>query len=217
MRNRRRVLTTISRPSVDWPALDLVRRGIGTACRVFAEVTDSHVVVDTSKRPHDAAVFAGIQDIEHFVIHVVRDPRAVVHSWRRAKTFTVDGETRSIGTRRLPSSVRRWTANCLGAEMLRRRLPASRWLDLRYEDFARDPRGATDKIMRLLKETGNTPFENDDTVILRPNHIVAGNPSRFTVGSVKIRLDEAWRTQMSTRDQLLVEAATKPLMLRYGY
>jgi hypothetical protein len=47
--------------------------------------------------------------------------------------------------------------------------------------------------------------------------MVAGNPSRFTVGDVKIRPDAAWRSQMPARDQRLVEVATLPLMRRYGY
>jgi hypothetical protein len=215
--NRRRVLRSVRDSQQGWEPLDRVRTAIGSACHAFADVTGARVVVDTSKRPHDAAVFATVEGVDHYVIHVVRDPRAVVHSWRRAKTFTVAGQTRTMKARRLPSSVRRWIANCLGSEMLRRRIPASRWLEMRYEDFALDPRGAIEAILGLLHEDGKPPFESDDTVLLRPNHMVAGNPSRFTIGSVEIRSDEAWRTQMRRRDQNLVALATRPLMRRYGY
>jgi hypothetical protein len=215
--NRQRVLRSVRGSHEAWDSLDRVRAAIGTACLAFADITGSRVVVDTSKRPHDAAVFAGVKGIDHYVVHVVRDPRAVVHSWRKAKTFTVAGTVRTMKSRRMPSSVRRWIANCLGAEMLRRQIPRSRWLEMRYEDFARDPRQAIDRILELVDEHGQPPFENDDTVLLHPNHMVAGNPSRFTVGSVKIRPDEAWRTQMPRRDQNLVALATKPLMARYGY
>lgn len=216
-RHRLRVLRSATGSNADWEALRRVREVTRAACQALAEVTESRVVIDTSKRPHDAAVIAALDDLDHYVLHVVRDPRAVVHSWRRAKTFSVAGETRTMGTRRLPSTVRRWIASCLGAELLRRRLPESRWLQLRYEDFSRDPRMAVDQILALLGESGQTPFENDDTVLLHPNHIVAGNPSRFIIGSVKIRADEEWRDQMPRRDQRLVELATKPLMRRYRY
>ncbi|MEP6665258.1 MAG: sulfotransferase [Nocardioidaceae bacterium] len=216
-RNRIRVLRSARGGHSDWEELSRVRAVTRSACQALADVTESRVVIDTSKRPHDAAVIAALDDVEHYVLHVIRDPRAVVHSWRRAKTFSVAGETRTMGTRRLPSTVRRWIASCLGAELLRRQLPVSRWLRLRYEDFSQDPRTAVDQILRLLGEHGRTPFENDDTVLLHPNHIVAGNPSRFTIGSVKIQADEEWRSQMTRRDQRLVELATKPLMRRYGY
>jgi hypothetical protein len=216
-RFRLRVLRSAGRPETDWAALGRVRAALGEACRAFADATGARVVVDTSKRAEDAAVFAALPGVDHYVLHVVRDPRAVVHSWRRPKTFSAGGTTRTMGTRRLPSTVRRWIENCLGTEVLERRLPPSRWLRIRYEDFSRNPRAVVDQILTLLGEPGPAPFESDDTVRLGGNHIVAGNPSRFTTGSVKITADEEWKTRMPRRDQLLIELTTKPLMLRYGY
>ncbi len=214
---RPRVLRSASGSPTTWQALQTVRAATGLACGSFAAVTDARVVIDTSKRPHDAAVIAGLPGVSHFVLHVVRDPRAVAHSWRRAKTFTVGGETRTMGTRRLPSTVRRWYASGLGTEYLRRRVPAARWLRLRYEDFCAAPEEAFGAIMTLLGEDAESPFESPDTVRLHPGHIVAGNPSRFTVGSVKIRVDEEWRTAMSKRDQRAIAVTTLPLLRRYGY
>lgn len=214
---RARVLSSAAGGPTRWQALQTVREATGLACRSFAAVTDARVVIDTSKRPHDAAVIAGLPDVSHFVLHVVRDPRAVAHSWRRAKTFTVGGETHTMGTRRLPSTVRRWYASGLGIEYLRRQVPDKRWLRLRYEDFCAAPEEAFGAIMGLLDEHGQSPFESSDTVRLHPGHIVAGNPSRFTVGSVKIRVDEEWRTAMSKRDQRAVAMTTLPLLRRYGY
>lgn len=54
-------------------------------------------------------------------------------------------------------------------------------------------------------------------MILGPNHIVAGNPSRFRRGAVRIVADSEWRHGMSNRDQLAVAALTTPLLQRYGY
>jgi Sulfotransferase family len=216
-RNRFRVLRSATGGDTDWVELQRVRSALGEACMAFADSTGARVVVGTSKRAEDAAVFAALDGVEHYVLHIVRDPRAVVHSWRRPKAFSAAGTTRTMGTRRLPSTVRRWVENCLGTEMLLRQLPPSRWLRVRYEDFSRDPRGVVDQILSLLGESGPAPFESDDTVRLNDNHIVAGNPSRFTTGSVKIRADEEWKTLMPRRDQLLIELTTKPLMLRYGY
>ena len=49
------------------------------------ELVGAGVVIETSKRAQDAALLAGVPGIEHYVLHLVRDPRAVGHSWRRAK------------------------------------------------------------------------------------------------------------------------------------
>lgn len=214
---RLRVLRSASTPTTSWQALAVVRRTIGTACEAFAASADARVVVDTSKRPHDAAVLAALPNVDLYVLHVVRDPRAVAYSWRREKTFTVAGQTRTMGTRRLPASVRRWTSNCCGAEVLRHQVPPERWMRLRYEDFCAAPRESFRRIMGLLGEEGASPFEGPDTVRLSPGHIVAGNPSRFTVGAVRIRADEEWRGAMSRRDQQLVGWSTYPLRRRYGY
>lgn len=203
--------------SSQWPALRLVRDNVGMACRTLAAATDAAVIVDTSKRPLDAAVMAGIPDVDTYVLHVVRDARAVVHSWRRTKSFTAAGTTRTMGTRGLTSTVRRWTGNAVYAELLRRRIPADRWLHLRYEDFAARPRESVESILTFLDEPGPGPFLDAHTALLHPNHIVAGNPSRFTTGDVRIRPDDAWQREMPVRDQRLVASMTLPLLLRYGY
>ncbi len=128
------------------------------------------MVVDKSKRALDAAIMASLPSVQSYVLHVVRDPRAVVHSWGRTKTFSVAGETRTMGSRGLLSTVRRWTTNCVAAEVLRRQIPPSRWLFLRYEDFARSPQTSVERILALLDETGTTPFTSKTAVQLHPNH-----------------------------------------------
>jgi hypothetical protein len=204
-------------PEAGPSVLPLVREAMAAACRTLASTTEAAVVVDTSKRPLDAAVLAGVPDLDTYVVHVVRDPRAVVHSWRRAKTFDAAGQTRTMGTRGLASSVRRWTGNALYAEALRRRYPPDRWLHIRYEDFAARPRATIEEVLAFLDVKAATPFTDDRTALLHPNHIVAGNPSRFTTGEVTIRTDDAWRREMPRRDQQAVAALTLPLRVRYGY
>ncbi|HEU5043016.1 MAG TPA: sulfotransferase [Nocardioidaceae bacterium] len=212
-----RLLRSVDGDDRGWGALRLVRAVTGAACAALAGTTGARVLVDTSKRPADTAVLAGIPGVDLYVLHLVRDPRAVVHSWRRAKEYTAGGRTGTIGTRGLAGTVRRWTSNGLSAEALRRRLPASRWLFLRYEDFVAGPAPAVERILAHLHEPGPAPFTDDQTVALHPNHIVAGNPSRFVTGSVAISADDEWRRAMSGRDQRLVGLMTLPLALRYGY
>ena len=216
-----RVLRTLGRddPGTGPAPLALVRDAMADACRTLADATtDAGVVVDISKRPLDAAVLAGVPDLDSYVLHVVRDPRAVVHSWRRAKTFSGgrrgahDGHPRPgvLGApldrqravrRGAPSPV---SAGPLAPHPLRglRRSPA------------RHDRGGA----RLRRRTGDdarSPTRARHR--LHPNHIVAGNPSRFTTGEVTIRSDDAWTREMPTRDQRVVVALTLPLLGRYGY
>lgn len=216
-RNLLRVLRNIRQARPGWPSLVVVRSAYGAAVRSFADVSGAHVVVDTSKRPVDAAVLAGLPELDLYVLHMVRDPRAVVHSWRRGKTFMIGGATHSMGTRRLPATVRRWLGNAMSAEALRPQLPANRWMHLRYEDFAEAPRDTIQRILSFLGEEGEPSFVDDHTVHLGPNHIVSGNPSRFTTGVVVIRPDDEWMRLMPPSTKRLVTALTLPLLKRYGY
>ena len=200
-----------------WPAFEMLRAVSADLLPAIAHATGCRVIVDSSKRAQDAAVLAGLAGIDHYVLHMVRDPRAVVFSWQRRKTIRVEGETRDMATRGLLSSVVRWTENSVGAELLRRRVPADRWMFLRYEDFATAPRATVGRILDFLGEEADPPFVDDRTVVLGENHTVAGNPNRFRTGRVTIAPDDEWRRAMPRRRQLAVRALTWPFLRRYGY
>jgi len=50
----------------------------------IAEVTGAQVIVDSSKIATFALLLRGIPDLDLRTVHLVRDPRGVVHSWRKA-------------------------------------------------------------------------------------------------------------------------------------
>jgi len=214
-RHRLRVIRTAA-TGVDWPPLEPIRTVTAQLVQAIAEVTGARVVVDSSKRAQDAAVLAGLPDVDHYVLHMVRDPRAVAFSWgRRDKTIRVAEGTRAMGSRGLLSSVSRWMENGLGADTLRPHVPSDRWMFLRYEDFAAQPRASISRILAFLGEDSASPFDDDHSAVLDVNHTVAGNPNRFHVGRVTIRLDDEWRRRMPRHRQLLVQALTWPLRLRF--
>jgi hypothetical protein len=217
-RHQLRVLRSARGTDPGWPALDHVRRSTGNLVHAVADVTGARVIVDSSKRPHDAAVLAAVSGVDHFVLHMVRDPRAVVWSWqRRDKLVRVAEGTQPMQTRSLLSSVVRWTENGLRAAALRHYVPADRWMFLRYEEFAAEPRAVVDRILAFLGEDTRAPFLSEDVVQLSTNHTVAGNPNRFRVGPVRIANDDEWRRRMPVLRRVAVRILTWPLLLRYGY
>jgi hypothetical protein len=218
LRHRLRVIRDAARGATGWSPLDRVRGVTAELLPAIAGVTGARVIVDSSKRAQDAAVLAGIDGVDHYVLHMVRDPGAVAFSWqRRDKTVRVAGGTRPMATRRLLPSVARWTENCLSAEVLRRHVPPERWLFLRYEDFAAEPRAAVDRVLAFLGHESPSPFVDGDDVVLGTNHTVAGNPNRFRTGRVTIALDDEWRRAMPPARQLAVRLLAWPLLLRYRY
>lgn len=231
LRERLRGVVAAQRRAQQWPrrwrVLTAPARGGGDqtaevdatveTLRALARLTGAHTVVDSSKRPQEAAVIASSGAFDHYVVHVVRDPRAVVHSWRRAKALpAVTGRT-AMATRTGAKTVWRWLDNASSAEVLRRSVPADRWLSLRYEDVAADPRAALQQVLDLIGLDGALPFEGPDTVVLHPGHVLSGNPNRFQEGPVRVRVDREWAETMPRREQAAIAAATWPFLRRYGY
>jgi hypothetical protein len=62
-----------------------------------------------------------------------------------------------------------------------------------------------------------SPFAGPAEVHLAPAHGVAGNPSRFTTGTVALRMDDAWRSELGDADRRVITALTWPLLLRHRY
>ena len=199
------------------PDQRLVTEATVATIRALARRTGARVVVDASKRPQEAAVLAASEEFDHYVVHIVRDPRAVVYSWRRAKPLPAATGKTAMGTRSQRRTLMRWLENAMGAEVLRRRVPADRWLFLRYEDFAAQPRRTVARVLELVGEPSEGLFTGEDTVLLGPNHTLSGNPNRFETGTVRISPDSEWSRHMSRTDQAVIQAATLPFLLRYGY
>lgn len=215
--NRRRLLTGPGRTGEPDAAVGAVTAATTGMIDALFEVTGATTLVDGSKRPQEAAVLAASGAYDHYVVHIVRDPRAVVWSWQRVKPLPASTGRTAMGTRSQRRTLMRWVENAVGAEVLRRHVPADRWLFVRYEDFAARPRGTVEDILRFLGSDAPAPFTSEDTVQLGPNHNLSGNPNRFTTGPVRITPDAEWAQRLPRRRRATVEAATLPFLLRYGY
>ncbi len=182
------------------------------------DVTGARVLVDSSKRPSDAALLQLLPEVDPYFVHLVRDPRAVAYSWKRKKAqrdTAAPAEMLMHGT--LNNAVN-WTVWNLAADAVRRRAGRSRSLLLRYEDFVSRPRDSIASIAALVGEASAVlPFDDERTAHLGTNHTVSGNPSRFTTGPVQIRPDQQWITAQRLGDRVATTALTLPLLARYRY
>jgi hypothetical protein len=186
--------------------------------RSLSEVTGARVVVDSSKRPSDAAVLRMVPHVEPYFVHLVRDPRAVAHSWRRRKP-ELDQKWRTEMPRHGPwHSTLRWVGLNLVAEMAARRAVGGSYITLRYEDFISNPAETLATIVRFVGEAPtSSSFLSNSGATLEGNHSVAGNPSRFIRGHVSLREDDEWRHHQTKSDWLVSSVLAWPLLRRYGY
>ena len=184
-----------------------------------AALTGADVLVDSSKHASLAFALTHSTQIDLRVIHLVRDPVAVAHSWsktvRRPEAEDADDELMARFSPAKASAL--WTSNNLFLQLLRtRHVPVTR---LRYEDLARQPQRAIAQAWAQLDLPGSPdlPITGHHTVKLNPIHSVAGNPMRFTTGELAIEPDEAWRTDMPAGQRRLVASMTWPMRAWYGY
>ena len=201
-----------------WGALDAYVGVLGRIYPALSEVTGARVIVDSSKRPSDAAALRLVAGVTPYFVHLVRDPRAVAYSWRRRKEQPDRDRPAELAQHGPIDSTISWVVWNLAAEALRSRAPAERSLVVRYEDFVASPRGTLGTIVELAGEPpASLPFKQERVAQLSGNHTASGNPSRFKTGAIELREDTEWMRKQRRADRLAVTGLALPLLRRYGY
>jgi hypothetical protein len=189
----------------------LLRRLYGA----ILDVSGQQVVVDSSKDPRHGLILSRLEGFEVHVVHLVRDPRAVAFSWRRTRRRPeIHWTSQNMPIEPVSRTAARWTTHNALVELLAR--SAASYHRVRYEDLALSPDHTVSSILEPHAWSA-PPSARDVSVGLAAAHTVAGNPMRFANGSLRIELDDEWRTAMPVRDRVSVAAATWPLLARYGY
>jgi hypothetical protein len=195
---------------------DYVRQ-MDAVYRSVQRLSGARVLVDSSKLPQYGQVLRTAESVRLHVLHLVRDPRATVHSWRRAKPLEAHAPRSVMPQRSLLRSVGVWTAaNVLTQRLLDDRVESSH--RMRYEDLVEAPVETLRAAIDALGLEGVVPPSLAGRELdLLPGHGLAGNPDRLRKGPVVLRLDDAWRSEMPRRDAALVSGLTSGLRERYGF
>nr|MBA2783174.1 sulfotransferase domain-containing protein [Rubrobacteraceae bacterium] len=189
----------------------------GRLYKAIQLVSETGVIVDTSKEPAYGYALGMVPGVDLRVLHLVRDPRAAAYSWAKKKRQPDSAEREFMHQKSPTQSAVLWDAWNAAIEALWRQMPA-KYLRLRYEDFIADPRRSFEEILKLTgEEDAQLPLVGERAVKLGISHTVSGNPNRFDTGTVELRQDRAWQKEMKPRDRALVTALTLPLLTRYRY
>ncbi|HIV58790.1 MAG TPA: sulfotransferase [Candidatus Stackebrandtia faecavium] len=179
----------------------------------------AELVIDSSKHPSLAYCLRWCEDIDLRVLHVVRDPRGVAHSWGKDVAGHGMGANDHWERRCSPArAAMLWNAQNAAFDVLRRRgtVPVMR---VHYEELFDTPRDVIADIVQWaqLPFTPNQlRFIGDTHADLGPSHCVAGDPMRFAVGNVALE-PEPWEEELSPSRRRLVSTMSAPLLRRYGY
>jgi Sulfotransferase family len=199
------------------PETEAHRQLAATLYRSIEAVTGARVIVDSSKRPWDAALLGTMTEVSPYFIHLVRDPRAMAYSQSKQKANPDRDQAAVMAPTGVLESALQWVRRNLTADAVRRAHPAERSMLIGYHEFCSRPFEIVQAITTLVGERGmQLPFLDDHTVNLEGNHTVSGNPDRFRTGPVPIREDNRWKQEMPGWDKLIVTLLTAPVMRHYS-
>src|SRR5581483_3509109 len=178
----------------------------------IAAAAPGRLIIDSAKFPSYAHLLTVVPGVRVVFIHLVRDSRAVAHSYRRSRTRpdVTSGES-MLSRQAVLTSALMWDVKYAAALALAP-YAKGRLIGVRYEDLAAEPDHVIGRIRGLLERNGMRSL-GPRRADADPDwyHSIYGHPMRFE-GGFSIRADVEWRRTMGTRDKWIVTAATAPLL-----
>jgi hypothetical protein len=173
------------------------------------------IVVDSSKLPSYGAALEATGGIDLRVIHLVRDPRGVAHSWSSSKARTDRQGVTDMERRDPLSAALLWNGWNGVARRLWDRQPGCTVLT--YEALVADPTAALRSALDAvgLGDVGPIERVGGGHAALTTSHSVAGNPGRMETGTIEISADDRWRDGLAPRHRAVVGALTRRARRRY--
>jgi len=158
------------------------------------------VIFDSSKEVNRAELLLFSKKLDIVLVHLVRDGRGVMWSYKRKYGGVF-------------SPLWRWVGGNLKVEILKKRNKKLKVVFIRYEDLVRNPKK---EVMKILKEV-NLSFEPS---MLRfrahPQHQFSGNRMRF-LSEEKIEEDLSWKKNLTFKDLVVFFILGGWLNKFYGY
>lgn len=214
---RKRLIPIVGRANI---ALDQEGYCIKTSGLIEAISREAGVpvVIDSSKSPFRALALSRIRELDFYLIHLVRDPRAV--AWSLAKSLERDvkmGVQNELKKRAALRSAMAWVHTNYMCEKVSSLLPFDKKLFVRYEDFVKNPHQLFKKLGKML----DTDFDNVANLLssgmpLPKGHTVAGNRMRMN-SSIRLIPDFEWQERMPSVDRRKVKLVCGRMIRSYGY
>lgn len=166
------------------------------------EASGKPVIVDATKNANRLKGLYLISNDLVRIIYLVRDGRAVTNSRIRRHNVSI------------ADAARVWKAEHQKLKLALATIPKERILLVRYEDLCRDPSTVLTTVCRFL----NLDYERQMLEFRAHNHHrLGGNPMRFRHGERRIRLDERWKRQLTSRQCAVFKRIAGSLNSEFGY
>lgn len=184
---------------------------LGTFLDALQRTTGASDFIDASKSPEMALALALTTGTDLRVLNLVRDPRAIAVSWARRRRRVFAGWEFSRTWAQRQRVLSRWS-----------RTLGTRFIEVRYEDFAADARATVERVQRW-GELAQAPqvFQSSDraTISWVDQHLYPPANERILAeraGEVTIAPADDWRDRRHWLQHALALLATHPHGARYA-
>ncbi len=183
----------------------------------ICEITGKRVIIDSSKIGIRLKYLLWNPSLDVRIVRLIRDGRAVALTYVDPYTFASarDPRMRVRGHEAhlsFEDAATQWLRSNEEADNLLARLDPSRWIQVRYEDYCKDPDGVLGGLYRFL---GLDPARRVQDFRSIEHHVV-GNSMRLDSTS-EVRLDERWRDVLRAEQLAMFDRIAGRLNRKYGY
>ena len=191
-----------------------------TILRSVQRVSGASVIVDSSKSSHAlwnrAKLLNDLPGVEVKLIHLVRDPRAVMWSLSRGSNWKIERAERQNKTFAAGKALISWMLANKGVEAAAKGALKGMVMRVRYEDLVADPVGIVNDIGDFVGiDMSEVVAKFDREEAFSAGHGVGGNRMRRQ-GPIKLKLDKEWEEKLPSLWKLFA-LLSWPMARRYGY
>jgi hypothetical protein len=177
----------------------------------IVEVESADIIIDSSKHPTYVSYLRRLKEAEVYIVHLVRDPRAVAFSWSSRKSRKDSDGIELMQRSGVAKSALEWLLKNTAALFLGS-LRGSRYVRVTYEEFVSDPDDTVERICGTLAVRRRQSYCAESRL-----HGIAGNPDRVGVTQWSVREDRRWLAGLKGWQFALITAIASPLMWLFDY
>jgi hypothetical protein len=218
--DRYKKIPQILHPSLRGKALNnkviSYQNGLEELYKAIFKAENPEFIIDSSKSPNYAMHLMSLKDFNVHVVHLVRDSRAVANSrLRKKKRPEIHWKDEYMAVTPAYKTAFQWNMMNIAMDSLAKR---GNYTLVRYEDFMTNPVEVVNQVLvDMSVNDKDLSFINNKKITLDVDHTVSGNPMRFKVGEIELRVDDKWKEELSTKNKNIVSVLTRKRLKKYGY
>ena len=158
-----------------------------------------------------------MEEFDVYLLHIVRDPRAVCWSmYRPLKKDLAKGVQRDMPGKPIIQTIKSWLGNAVISLKIKEQLN-DQYMLINYDRLIQENEVVLDEISRFT----NIDFSEVAKMIKRDDeftkfHTVAGNRLRMAE-KIKLTYDDSWKKNLSLWQKFYISILTFPLLKKFGF